>query len=101
MELHEDSQAFLAVLEEARQLHLKKQQDYGREGNPFANVKASEDFGMAPWVGAMVRANDKMRRLQAFARKGELANESAEDSLIDLLVYTGIALVLYRQGRAE
>lgn len=30
-------------------------------------------------------------------KRGELANESLEDALIDLLVYAGIALVLYRE----
>ena len=68
------------------------------EGDPFANVRASEAFGIPGWVGAALRGNDKMKRIQAFALKGALANESLEDSLRDLAVYVIIALVLLEEG---
>lgn len=93
--------AFDAVLDELRAMHHKKNQDYGRDEDPYANVRASVDFGMPAWVGGMVRGNDKMRRLQRFAQKGVLRNESLEDSLIDLAVYTIISLILYRQEQAD
>lgn len=89
---------FHALLKQIGDLHDKKQADYGRTNDPFANVRASEDFGVAPWVGAMIRANDKMRRLQTAARGSTLANEGVEDSLMDLAVYALIALVLFREG---
>ena len=92
---------FEQVLEELRAMHDKKQTDYGRTGDPFSNVRASEAFGIPGWVGAMTRANDKMRRLQKFAAEGNLANESVEDSLIDLAVYAIIGLILYREERLE
>lgn len=92
-----ESRAFYLALGEAADMHARKQADYGRTEDPFANVRASEDFGIPGWVGCMVRANDKMRRLMKAARGGELANESVEDSLIDLAVYSVIALVLYRE----
>ncbi len=79
-------------------LHDKKQIDYGTDNDPFANVRGSQDWGIPPWVGAMVRANDKVKRLQNFARKGSLANESAEDSFDDLAVYAIIGKVLYREA---
>ena len=88
---------FLEILDEVRELHNKKQADYGRTGDPFANVRASADFGVPAWVGCMIRANDKMRRIQSFAVKGSLENESLEDSLLDLAVYSIIALVLRRE----
>lgn len=84
-------------------LHDLKQKDYGRLNDPFSNVRSSEDFGVPGWVGGMVRANDKMRRIQKAAGQavnGEvvsLSNESLEDSLLDLAVYSIISLVLYRQ----
>ena len=79
-------------------MHDKKQKDYGTPSDPFANVRASADFGIEPWVGAMVRANDKMRRLQSAAQGSTLVNEGIEDSLLDLAVYSIIALVLYREN---
>jgi hypothetical protein len=92
---------FDQVLEELRVMHDKKQTDYGRTGDPFSNVRASEAFGIPGWIGALTRANDKMRRLQKFAAEGNLANESVEDSLIDLAVYAIIGLILYREEQSE
>ena len=94
-EAHPDSKRFYNYLIEAGLTHAQKQRDYGRDHDPFANVRASEEWGIPAWVGAMVRLNDKVRRLQSFAVKGELHNESAKDSLIDIAVYALIALVLY------
>ena len=97
---------FLDLVWQMAKLHASKQEDYGFEGNatakadPFANVRASQEFGTKPWVGALIRMNDKVTRLKAFARKGVLANESAEDSMLDIAVYGLIALILYREEKA-
>lgn len=88
---------FHAILAEIGRMHDRKQMDYGKTDDPFSNVKASEDFGIDGWIGAMVRANDKMRRIQKFAQSDTLVNESVEDSLLDLAVYSLIALILYRE----
>jgi hypothetical protein len=93
----EGSARFHALLEKIGALHDKKQRDYGSATDPFANVRASQEFGVKPWVGALVRLNDKVTRLKAFATKGELANESAEDSMLDIAVYALIALILYQE----
>ena len=89
---------FHALLKEIGELHDRKQEDYGRDVDPFANVRASQEFGVAPWVGALIRLNDKVTRLKAFAIKGSLANESAEDSMLDIAVYSLISLILYREA---
>ena len=88
---------FTAILAEIKAMHDKKSQDYGRPADPYANVRASQDFGIPAWVGTLVRANDKMRRLQSAAQGSTMANESIEDSLLDLAVYVIIALDLYRK----
>lgn len=98
---HRLSQSFHDILAQMGALHDKKQKDYGVIGDPFKNVRNSEDFGVAPWVGCMIRANDKMKRIQSFAQKGELANESLEDSLLDLAVYSVIALVLLEEANDD
>ena len=46
--------------------------DYGREGDPFANVRASEEFGIPAWLGAVLRGNDKVSRLRTYAQTGTL-----------------------------
>jgi len=101
IERHPHSQAFHDTLQVMGALHDRKQADYGRSDDPFANVRASEDFGIAGWVGAVVRANDKMRRLQAAARGSQMKNESVEDSLLDLAVYAVIALLLFQEENEQ
>lgn len=79
------------------QLHDRKQADYSSPTDPFHNVRASSEWGIAPWQGALLRATDKVRRLQSLARNGSLSNESAMDSMIDLAIYALIGLVLYEE----
>jgi hypothetical protein len=90
---------FHALLKEIGDLHDRKQHDYGVATDPFANVRGSKDWGVEPWVGAMVRANDKMKRLQKYARDGELSNESAHDSFLDGAVYFLIGDVLHSESQ--
>lgn len=92
---------FHGLLAKIGALHDRKQADYGRSNDPFANVRGSSDWGIAPWIGAMVRANDKIRRLQKYAKEGGLANEAAEDSFLDLAVYALIAYVLHSEGKGS
>lgn len=100
-ERHPMSEKFHRLLREMGDLHDKKQADYGRKDDPFANVRASEDFGIEGWIGALIRMNDKMRRLQAAARGQNLKNESVADSLMDLACYALIGLCLYEEDHSE
>ena len=88
----------LALLDEVREMHIRKSADYGDGEDPLANIRASEGFDVPAWVGALIRANDKMIRLQTAARGQTLVNESIEDSLLDLASYALIALKLFREG---
>lgn len=94
---HPSSQRFHDILHELGVLHDRKAQDYGVDEDPLRNVRNSGDFGVPAWVGCMIRANDKMKRIQSFANKGSLMNESLQDSLLDLAVYSVIALVLLEE----
>lgn len=97
---HPSSKRFHEILVELGKLHDAKSQDYGTNKDPFNNVRGSEDWGVPGWVGAGIRLNDKVRRLQAFSKKGSLKNESVEDSLRDIAVYAIIALVLLEQDES-
>jgi hypothetical protein len=90
---------FEKIVDDILVLHRLKQADYGRKEDPFANVRASEDYGVSGVIGALIRMNDKMRRLQSWAKGSTLKNEGVEDSLMDLAVYSIIALVLYRESK--
>jgi len=88
--------SFELILKEVQAMHDKKSRDYGRPGDPYFNIRGSEDFGISSWIGAVMRANDKMKRLQLAAAGGTLANEGVEDSLLDMITYLTIALDEYR-----
>lgn len=88
---------FSQVLKEMLEMHCRKGADYGTGEDIFANIRASEEFGIDGWKGSILRANDKMSRLKAFFLHGNLKNESVEDSLLDLANYAVIALCLYRE----
>lgn len=94
---HPLSVEFLKVLVECAELHAKKGADYGRDEDPFSNVRASEEFGIPGWKGSVLRGNDKMSRLKTYSQKGSLENEGVEDSLQDLVNYAAIGLVLFRE----
>ena len=93
--------SFNNILKEVQAMHDKKSRDYGRPGDPYYNIRGSEDFGIPSWVGAVMRANDKMKRLQLAAAGGTLANEGVEDSLLDMITYLTIALDEYRSYQHE
>lgn len=96
---------FWNILSEMWSLHCKKGNDYGSKETALggkddflANLRASEDFGIEAWVGALIRANDKMIRLKNATQGHELANESVEDSMIDLACYAVLSLILFRES---
>jgi len=88
---------FDSVLTELKAMHDRKGKDYGSGEDDMANLLESKKYGIPPWVGAMLRGNDKVARIQTFVKKGQLMNESVEDSLIDLAVYAILALCLFRE----
>lgn len=92
---------YLALLDEIREMHLSKSHDYGFR-DPLANLRAAEELGIRPWIGCLLRANDKVTRIKSFIQSGTLKNESVEDSLLDIASYALLALRLLREdARAE
>lgn len=93
---------YLALLDELRELHLRKTKDYGRgASDPLANIRVSEQIGIPAWKGAWLRAKDKVHRIDTYCLKGTLANEGVEDSFLDLAAYALIALRLFRESKVK
>ena len=90
-------EAFHQVIDELLNIYAKKSHDYGTGNDPLANFRGSTGWGVDPWVGALIRVQDKMYRLQRAADGVELRNESVEDSLLDGAAYFIHALCLYRE----
>jgi hypothetical protein len=78
------------IYNEAWELLVKKQIDYG----PL-NIATAPG---GPLNGLLVRMHDKMERLKhlIYVTKDTPKNESIEDSFIDLLNYSVIALMVLR-----
>lgn len=96
-EEHGGDPRFLAKLEQIAELHSRKQHDYGAGEDPFANLRASQDFGVEPWIAVIIRLNDKVTRLKSLIAKGELKNEPVTDSFKDIAVYALIADIFYEE----
>jgi len=83
-------------------MHDRKSTDYGTGRDPLANLRlADQVFGIPAWQATMIRATDKVFRIGRFAQKGQLRNESVEDSLLDLANYGIIATTLYYQDQFD
>jgi hypothetical protein len=96
------SLAFMEVIEEIRQIHIKKSQDYGEPGDALANIRSGAELvGIEPWRGCLVRIADKVQRIRSYCRDGRLANEGFEDTLLDLASYAVIALIMFRESQAK
>jgi len=92
------SREFLDVLDELKQLHLRKTMDYGVDEDALSNIRQSADVvNMPAWAGCILRISDKMHRLKAFFRRGRCEFDGVEDTLKDIACYAVIALVLYRE----
>jgi hypothetical protein len=104
--------AFYDALLELADIHHKKSHDYGLNddddgleefiaADPLFNFRGSVLWGVDPWVGAMIRAQDKVSRLQTLAAGHDLENENARDTFLDLASYALIAMILWEEAQAD
>jgi hypothetical protein len=100
MNLRPGSTEFCSVLDEIKQLHLRKTLDYGCDEDALSNIRSSSDvINVSPWAGCILRISDKMHRLRSYFRRGRVEFDGIEDTLMDIAAYAVIALVLYRESR--
>lgn len=105
---HKGHPRFYEILDEMRELHDRKNADYaGKEsGDPLANFRISERFGVSAWLGCLVRLSDKFSRISVLAKRLNLGKEGAsvsdetiEDTLKDLANYAVLTLILFEEAR--
>ena len=83
-------QAYKEVTEEMLRMFLKKHKDYGK-----GNILSVKELGIA------LRISEKIERIKHLLMQGEApANESVEETWIDIGVYAALA-ILYRRGQFE
>jgi hypothetical protein len=76
----------------------RKNSDYtGKTDDPFKNFRRRGELGF------LVRMDDKLSRLEAFIEKGsfEVADESFEDTCLDLANYSILLAGYVRAAKAE
>ena len=85
------AQTFQRCLELAQ----KKNADYAAGSDPFKNFRASELVGVDPGRAILVRLTDKLSRLgNLLDAEPKVQNESARDTLDDMVNYAAILIAL-------
>jgi hypothetical protein len=82
---------FHKLMDEAKELHMKKSHDYSSPDNPYGNYhfagQLSKLFDNPLDAGFVGRMGEKLYRLANLENYGkEAANETIEDTEIDLIV---------------
>lgn len=89
---------FLELLDEARELHIKKAAGYSGEGqDTWKNFREVERLGLTPYQGVLVRMLDKVSRIISVSKNpdnDQLKDETIRDTLMDLSTYSLIAICL-------
>jgi hypothetical protein len=92
---------FLELLDELRDTHVRKSAGYSGADNPdtWANFRLSQNFGISPFLGCLVRMSDKFIRVGNLVKdsRNEQVGEGIKDTLIDLASYALIAICLLEE----
>jgi len=77
-----------------------KNHDYSGDQDPLANLKLCAQAGISPWKGVVsVRMADKYSRLQTYCKTEnyKVKDEGFKDTLVDMAVYSLLALLLFEE----
>lgn len=87
---------------EAADLHIRKNAGYAGAANPdpWANFRLSQQVGVRPFDGVLVRLTDKWSRIVSLRSDpdNEKVGESILDTLRDLAAYCLIAICLSKEN---
>lgn len=87
-----------AILLEAFELCLKKNDDYATKDDIFANFMLASTLDITPSVGVAVRLSDKWQRFTKGVRTNwdmSIKDEKVKDTMIDIINYSAIYYCLY------
>lgn len=86
--------------QELIELHERKNAGYsGNDNDPWKNFRMCEKFGIPAYVGCITRLCDKVSRFETVYNNSSLdkVNESAIDTLYDMVAYCGILYHLVKE----
>lgn len=85
---------FIEILEASKAIHLKKNQDYANDNNPFANFERSAEliswFNNSTDKAFISLIGTKLARIAELSDGRTPNNESLDDSFLDLVTYCGL-----------
>lgn len=88
------------ILAAAFGMHHAEMQGY--QDDPLASYRyASPEFGVDSWVYMLMRANECMRRLQAFVLSDEPGPLDVREQLLELTSLTLLSLVFFQEEVAD
>jgi len=94
---------FYEILQNMADLHSRKNHDYSGTEDPLKNLHAVEKIGITPFMGVLVRLQDKWSRIEQFANSGKVLvkDESVIDTLLDNAVYSLLGIILLEEEKAK
>jgi hypothetical protein len=86
-----------AILDEMQSVYEAKDSDYSENDLPMGNLIESQELGIDPWKGVLLRIGDKKRRIGSFVKKKDflVKDEAVTDTLIDMANYSILGLILW------
>ncbi len=91
---------FNALLEQMRDLHERKNENYAVPSDPLFNLRGCEQIGISPFKGVVVRMGDKFNRICNLTRGvPDKVGESLKDTLMDMAVYSLLAILLLEEDK--
>lgn len=100
--------AFHQLLEVMRDIHCRKNADYASKMDPLSNIKSATRIGLKPWVGCIVRLQDKWSRIEVLIKKllntgegPEVKDESLIDTFMDNAIYSLMFIIIYLQEQID
>jgi len=87
------------LLDRMQAVYEAKDSDYSENDLPMGNLLESQELGIEPWKGVLLRIGDKKRRVGSFVKKEKflVKDEAVDDTLVDMANYSMLGCVLWCQ----
>ena len=98
MKKYKGDPRFYKIIDCLKDIHSRKSDGYAPNQDPLANLKECERMGIPAYKGVLMRMLDKVSRLIELSKgKPDLVQESFQDSLRDLAIYSILCEILYEE----
>ena len=97
------SERFMQIVEEMKDIHIRKNAGYGGKDDPWKNFRGAERLGSTALIGCLMRLEDKIARIESLIQcpQNDQVGESILDSLKDAANYCVIACCLYEEEQVD